>query len=227
MYSWYYQQHSTYQKEETMKLHTNVIGYTQTIRIALQNEKNAGRIAPHVTFKKLEQAGSRTHEFGFEIQLQADVRDNGRRAGNSGSYGAMRPEYDGFAATYDEWGWLINALYEIDPQALWGSVKYAQYRNREDFDAKTGMTYNYKELFPLLQEGYWPSFAEHEDADHGDPYPFTNGYTANRVGRRGNGRITREQAENNESRGWTRHQKHAPRTPLWYAGFAQLEGATV
>jgi hypothetical protein len=208
-----------------MKLHSNVIRASDVFS-ALKSEKEAGRIAPHVTFKKLVEVGSRTHQFASEVQLEAAVRDNGRRAGNSGSYGAMNSEYDGYAATYDEWGWLINALYEIDPDALWGSAKCPAYKNREDFDKKTGLTYNYKKLFPLLADGYWSSFGGHKD-DAGDPYPFTSGYTANRVGRRGYGRITREQAEHEQARGWGRHIKHAPRYLLSYAQWACMEGHRV
>lgn len=195
-----------------MKIHSNVIGYTQIIREALKGEKAAGRIASHVTFKSLEQRGSRSHEFAFEIQLEANERDNGRRAGNSGSYGAMRPEVDGYAATYDEWGFLLNALFALDPKMVVGTAKYATYRGREDFDQKTGWTYNYDRLLAHFLE--WPAFDGSFDRD---PFPCTEGYTANRIGRRGFGR-KRAQDMNPQ---W-RHVSEAPRDSAWVRKFAHL-----
>lgn len=165
-----------------MRLHTNVIGYTQTIRNALKAEQAAGRIAPHVSFKTLEQRGSRTHTFAYEVQLEADIRDNGRRAGNSGSFGAMRAEVDGYAATYDEWGWLIAALYAIDADALWGSVKYPQYLDAAHFQERTGWSYNPHAVIFALENG------------HGDPAPFISARTPEQVGRIGYGRISEDSA---------------------------------
>lgn len=207
-----------------MKLHSDTIQISD-IHKALGREIEAGRIAPHVSFKIIRQEGSRIRKAGFEVQLEADKRDNGRRFGNSGSYGATSPwsqGYEVYAATYDEWGWLIAALYDIDEDALWGSGKYPQYKNREDFDEKTGLTYNPKELLPLLIEGHWPTFVDHDDYTGGDPYPYTSGYTANRVGRRGFGRITEQAANDAIRRGWTRHLKRAPRDPEVYRAFAHL-----
>lgn len=171
------------EKENHMRIHTNLIGYTQQVRNALQTEREAGRVANHVSFKTLEQHRSRTHQFAFEVQLEADKRDNGRRAGNSGSYGAMRPESDGYAATYDEWGWLLAALYKLDPEMLVGSVKSPYYRNQGDFDEKTGLTYNPEDLIATIEDmGY-------------DPFPIVTGQAAKTkrgylIGRRGANRAS-------------------------------------
>lgn len=159
-----------------MKIHTNVIGYTQTVRNALKSQIELGRIAPHVSFKKLNPVRSRSHQFAFEIQLQAGKRDNGRRAGNSGSYGAMVPEIDGFAATHDEWGWFLAALYSIDENMIVGTVNQPTYEDRDDFHDQTGMTYAPEELIHLIET-------------LGDPYPFVTTRT-NTIGRRGVGRST-------------------------------------
>lgn len=143
-----------------------------TVRRALQTEQEAGRIAPHVTFKVLRGIRSTTGRPACEVQLQAAERDRGRRAGNSGSYGAMRPEYDGYAATFDEWGWFLRRLYMQDWGMIVGSPSAPTYSSGLDFDFCTGETYH-----PLL--------ASHIK-DHGDPFPFR--VTRSVIGARGRGR---------------------------------------
>ena len=103
---------------------------------ALQAEKMAGRIDAGVNFMTMTRHGSRTHANGFEIQLHANTRNNGRRAGNTGSYGAMDAG-DGYAATFDEWGWLIAALYAIDPDMVVGSPRTPVYAHAANFHHKT------------------------------------------------------------------------------------------
>lgn len=165
-----------------MRIHTSISQATD-IYVALGSQKMAGRIAGHVSFKKLEHHGSTIREHGWEIQLEANERDRGRRAGNSGSYGAMQPEADGYAATFDEWGWLLAALYDLDPNMVVGSPKNPVYASRVDFDDRTAWTYN-----PQMWLGYvneWPSFA-----DERDPFPWIGGRAAKTkrgymIGRRG------------------------------------------
>lgn len=141
-----------------MRFHTNKLTEDR-VRQMLAQEQVLDRIASHVDFKILATHGSRTHKRAIEMQLEAGMRDRGRRAGNSGSYGAMRPEYDGYAATYDEWGWLIARMFEADPEMVAGSVKHPQYADREDFDEKTAWTYNPLRLLQRLDQGV-------------DPFPF-------------------------------------------------------
>ena len=179
-----------------MRIHSNRWELYETpILKALKAEKAAGRIAEHVTLKRLTKHRSRTHMAAYEIQLEADIRDRGRRAGNSGSYGAMRPEYDGYAATYDEWGWLLAALYEIDRDLLVGSATYPIYHSVFDFHAQTGNTYH-PELADMIDES-------------GDPYPEKYGRELR--GQRGRGRGIRVE-------GWP-GTKHAPRTAEWARAF--------
>lgn len=175
-----------------MRIHTNKIGYTQAIRDELAEQKRLGRIADHVHFKKLEIRGSRSHQFAFEVQMEAFERDNGRRAGNSGSYGAMRPEVDGYAATFDEWGWFLAALYAIDSNMIVGTPKNPTYRHAIDFHQRTALTYNPAELLAILEE--WPTFA-----DERDPYPYVTGRAGNTkrgymIGRRGADRVADQPA---------------------------------
>lgn len=161
-----------------MRIHTNDITLTeQRIYHALQEQITLGRVARHVSFKTLDEHGSRTHAAAFEIQLEADERDNGRRAGNSGSYGAMQPESDGYAATYDEWGWLLAALYEIDKDMVVGSSKTPVYANAVAFHRMTAWTYAPELLIDALENG-------------DDPFPYITGRAAKTkrgyfLGRRG------------------------------------------
>lgn len=195
-----------------MRIHTNAIPNRLVIIDALKAEKESGRIASHVSFKTLCEHGSRSHTHAYEIQLEAAMRDNGRRAGNSGSYGAMRPEYDGYTATYDEWGWLLAALYRLDPDMQVGTGAYPVYADREDFDFKTAWTYNPERWLEFVNE--WPTFA-----DDRDPFPYVTGQASKTkrgylIGRRG---ANREHIDNNYA---ARHGKYQPRTVEEVRAFA-------
>lgn len=188
-----------------MRLHSNIITSTD-IRDALRAEQEAGRIATTVEFKILTNHGSRTHSLAHEVQLSswAQVPGDGRRVGNSGSYGAMNPD-GGYAATFDEWGWLMAAIYRADPLAVWGSVKHPQYSSAEDFHSKTGETYSLFGLLEQLERGT-------------DPYP----YVAPRMlkARQGAGRYAGPVTAWGQN-----YTKLAPRTAGWYREFACLEAA--
>lgn len=164
-----------------MRIHTNIESWQQ-IHAALTEQKNLGRIALHVSFKTLDEHRSSIRPHAFEVQLEADERDSGRRAGNSGSYGAMRPESDGYAATYDEWGWLLAALYELDKDMLVGTPKFPVYANAVAFHRKTAWTYAPEVLIDALENG-------------DDPFPIITGRGAKTkrgyfIGRRGADRCT-------------------------------------
>jgi hypothetical protein len=186
-----------------MKIHSNILTYN-AVADALIAEREAGRIAKHVGFKVLLQGRSQSHAYGIEIQLEAQIRDNGRRAGNSGSYGAMQPEYDGYAATYDEWGWLLAALYKIDPRMVVGSVKSPVYRDFYAFDERTALSYHPEVLLPILEKS-------------SDPYPIVVGNAARTkrgylIGRQGANRVDSQPTY------WP--GKTVPRTPEAYRAFA-------
>lgn len=139
------------------------------IRKLLRQEVEAGRIAPHV-YVEIRAIKARSGKPAYNVYLSATERDRGRRAGNSGSYGSMN---DGsYAATYDEWGWLLAALYNADPDMHVGSPSYPTYRDDSDFHDQTGWTYR-NDLAQIIEQ--W-----------GDPYPFRSG--RNLSGRRGFGR---------------------------------------
>lgn len=162
-----------------MRIHfTENHEHPKAIAIAALTEcQAAGTIAPHVRFKTLTvHRGGPGFAYALEIQLEATTRDRGRRAGNSGSYGAMRPEYDGYTATYDEWGFFLAALYRMDEGARCApnfKRDIAAYYDASDFHEKTGRTYD-------------PAYPAHVER-YGDDYGYRSG--RNLIGRRGAGRI--------------------------------------
>lgn len=133
-----------------MKLHTN-LDY-MGVAYALKKAKDDGHVTQDVCFQgSLVPHGSRTHPRAFEVQLGTEDKTslpcgytdqyghkmNVRRYKNSGSCGAASEWATGcnvYAATWDEWGWFIAAVFDADPQARFDT----RYLSRADFDAKTG-----------------------------------------------------------------------------------------
>lgn len=107
-----------------MRIHTNLITVAD-IYAATHN-------LPGVTVTATPH-GSRSHARAFEVRLEG----NGSHR-NSGQYGADTAEK---AATWDEWGAFIAALYEVDPDALWGSQKYQVYSNRTHYHYLTNQRF--------------------------------------------------------------------------------------
>jgi hypothetical protein len=145
-----------------MRIHTDTLT-RQDIIAALNHEITAGNVAPQVNFKILSQHGSRSHNRAFEVQLEAagKIPGDGRRGGNSGSYGAMQ---DGtFAATYDEWGFFLARLFDLDAALSAGRA----YPNRDEFHAVT--TDNYVDP------------AERSSSMLGDYFPYR--FAADKAGR--------------------------------------------
>lgn len=164
---------------EIMRIHfTENHEHPATIAYAALTEcQSAGTVAGHVGFKTLTvHRGGPGFAYALEIRLEAAVRDRGRRAGNSGSYGAMQAEYDGYAATYDEWGFFLAALYRMDEGARCApNFKHdtADYYDAADFHEKTGRTY----------DPAYPDYVER----YGDDFLYRAG--KRQIGRRGYGRV--------------------------------------
>ena len=168
---------------------------------ALAECKAAGTVAGHVGFKTLSiHRGGPGFAYALEIQLEATLRDRGRRAGNSGSYGSMQ---DGiYAATYDEWGFFLATLYRMDPAARCApnfKRDTASYYDAEDFHHQTGRTYDAS--YPdAIQEGL----------DRGYPLSAADEYShrsgRDQIGRRGAGRVHSDTHN-------SRYATEAPRTP--------------
>lgn len=92
-----------------MRLHTDVLDHGKVYDIIgdlTKQGKITGVWAEHMWH------GSRSRAHGFDLRLTADPRKGRRRFTNSGYAGATDGEY---AATWDEWGIILAALYEADP----------------------------------------------------------------------------------------------------------------
>lgn len=167
-----------------MRFHTDTLTYNDIID-ALTQEQERGRIAGDVKFKELKLHSSRDRARAFEIQLEALTKEpgDGRRSGNSGSYGAMVG--NGYAATYDEWGWLLANLYARDAYMRVGAKGSPIYRDDDDFHDKTGLSYAPNALrsnltYPTPEQG-------------SDPYPFTISRLSGTAGNMGRGRSDGDQ----------------------------------
>ena len=78
---------------------------------------------------------SQTHLRAFEIKLSGDSS----RGPNSGRYGM--DNYGDKAATRDQWGMFLSALFEVDPAARVGGAKNPIYIDRDHFHWSTGNRY--------------------------------------------------------------------------------------
>lgn len=110
------------------------------IHTALDNESFGPLVATpklraDVYMERWYEYGSRTHARAYDVilrGLRSITRDGEkRRRPNSGT---SRNHYmtGQWAATYDEWGWFLAALFELDPLARCGS-----YNGVADFHEKT------------------------------------------------------------------------------------------
>lgn len=104
-----------------MRIHTNNLDTGDAARI-LYALQRAGLVADHLHFHVLEQHGSRKRDHALEVQLGTYTKVPGdlRSWKNSGTRGAESEGWgEGvYAATYDEWGYFLAALYLADSE-LW------------------------------------------------------------------------------------------------------------
>ncbi len=84
-------------------------------------------------YAEVSEHGSRSRRGALELRLTG----NGTRRPNSGRWGA-EPYGGEYAATWDEWGVVIAAVYAADPDAIWGSAKRPVYAGADDFHWQTG-----------------------------------------------------------------------------------------
>lgn len=103
-----------------MKVHSDTLT-ADSIRAAID-------VIPGVSIIGLTTHGSRSRKAAFNIQLTG-----------SGVRGGMHGNLDYPTATWDEWGIVIAALYELDPQAHWGKV----YESEEHFHWVTCSRFSY------------------------------------------------------------------------------------
>lgn len=97
-----------------MRLHTDTITSQQIYHVANTFGVSVNELSSH---------GSRSHDHAFDVYLEgsSNRQSNGR---------------DHKAATWDEWGMIMAALYVIDPDAMWGSKAWG-YKNVHDFHTQT------------------------------------------------------------------------------------------
>lgn len=110
-----------------MRIHTKLdsVGVID----ALSDAQAAGRVPLHVGFDQFSAHSSRSHPRAYDVHLGTEVKTPGRRRPqNSGN-----PDLRHWAATYDEWGWFLSALFDVDPEAKVTGV----YKNADDFHVKT------------------------------------------------------------------------------------------
>lgn len=104
-----------------MKLHTSLT--VDQVRETFHN------LIPGATLV-IEEHGSRSHERRLDIRpfdnLTLDVKGR-RMTSNIGEYAGRK------GITYDEWGILLNALYDLDPD-----MNATYYQDRRDFHESTG-----------------------------------------------------------------------------------------
>src|SRR6476469_3650019 len=115
-----------------MRIHTNSITRGRMAECIYVNDK-----LEDVYFGRLDDKGSRIRDHAFDVKLEAwegsDINGTKRRRVNSGFAGAGTY----IAATWDEWGFFLARVFELDPEALCGSKSYPVYDGADDFHAKT------------------------------------------------------------------------------------------
>lgn len=99
-----------------MRYHTFTVKYEDITKVA----RDLG-----LRLEVLREHGSRTHDQAFEIVLSGS--SSRRSQAGNGQYPA---------ATWDEWGAFMGALYLMDPDARWGTKSWG-YDDSADFDRKT------------------------------------------------------------------------------------------
>jgi hypothetical protein len=109
-----------------MKIHTD----TLTMRQVYAATSASGMRG--VTLERCDQRGSRSRARSFDVTL----RGNSTRKPNPGT-GRNRPDEGEYAATWDEWGMFIAALYLLDPEAIIG-----QYGSRAVFEEATAWRFD-------------------------------------------------------------------------------------
>lgn len=132
--------------------------HSDTLRVSDLNE--AARIAR--VDMEFTTHGSRKRDHAFNVNLIGESR----RRPNGGNRGANS---DAYAATWDQWGVFIAALFDVDPNA---SMTY--YDGSDDFHYRTAHRFNPdgNDRSADDRSGYWPADAhgDHRFKYDGIPY---------------------------------------------------------
>jgi len=169
-------------------------------------ERDAGRIDPDVLASI--SVPRRTRD-GQHWRVTLDLGVNREPRAGEGrrrvtAYGNTMP--GGFTAggTFDEYGWVLAALYAEFEWMTVGHPASPVYRDRDDFNHKTGISYD-----PVALLGYIESTQD-------DPYPYLS--VRSKAGRRGYGRVSADDPR-------SRYATYAPRSAADVRAFAKLDGA--
>lgn len=127
-----------------MRIHTDKVN---EVRYAIWQATGA---LPGV-YAVLDWHGSRSRKGALELKMTG----NAGRYRNSGKWGSDGEE----AATWDEWGIVLAAVFAADPDAICGSAKRPVYAGADDFHWQTGERFAHvgvalktENLGPLLPE---------------------------------------------------------------------------
>lgn len=130
-----------------MKIHSDVLTYADLL--------DAVKIA-RVDFGRCDEKGSRSRARGFDVTLTGESR---RRPNDQG-----KGDRDAYAATWDQWGVFLAALFDRDPKMV---TPY--YEDAKDFAIKTDVRFGRALTIQttagtatIFQSFGWPSDA------HGD-----------------------------------------------------------
>lgn len=122
-----------------MKLHTTLERHE--IQTAFRDVRDIGHVTKDISLVQFKEEPSKTHPYGHIIQLGTQeqfslLNGKSRHYKNSGIWGSVRM----WAASYDEWGWFIARIFELDPTARWTGG--GAYQSPEDFAKKTDGKYS-------------------------------------------------------------------------------------
>lgn len=90
------------------------------------------RTTTGVTLVQCDRHASRSHAYAFEVALQSDGTPD--QGGTPRRW--ARSNGERYAASYDDWGWFLSALFLIEPD-----MKATYYTWAGDFHAKTNDMY--------------------------------------------------------------------------------------
>jgi hypothetical protein len=112
-----------------MKLHSDYLKENDVF-MALRNTRDSGLMQDTIGFTQFAFEGSRSHRVGYLIQLgtyDQIMEDGKKRHYKNSGYSGADSDSSLWAATYDEWGWFISAIFTLDPDAKFGYYKNAKH----------------------------------------------------------------------------------------------------
>lgn len=116
-----------------MRIHTDTVSTVYVYRAAHEASELSGAT---VNIEKLQAHGSRTHAGSFDVTLSGDGTLTRRRI-NYGTSRTLDRFAKPYAATWEQWGFFLAAMFRLDPAMRVGSAAHPVYRDAEHFHAET------------------------------------------------------------------------------------------